>query len=349
MRVLRSVGLFLFAFTALFAAEYRYSYLPKYLYPSQIFPVTVAYEADSNVSTPPLFRFEPPATALKLLLEEPLRTHNGNERFATFYFQAPQRIGKILLPPLHISDASGEDTLPSAEIAMRPLPPKKEATPFCGVLASKMHIKHAQVSNYDADKHLVTLLLEANEANLEAMHIEGSIDEGVENLQREGAKVRAEYYTVVPKNTNTLRFLYFNTITERYEALQAKTELQNASVTTQSDLNPNVDAFLRLKRYALIALALFFLLLFLWKREWFFLLLFLADIAILASFYMPQGKICVKQGAPLYLLPTQNATIGRYIDKQRTLPLLGRRKEYNKVVLEGKIYGWIKDEDVCGD
>jgi len=90
-----------------------------------------------------------------------------------------------------------------------------------------------------------------------------------------------------------------------------------------------------------------FLILFIWKRDIFDLIVALIASSILITFYTPLSKICVKGGSPLYIIPTKNSTISGYTDKQIRTTELFRRGEYHKIEYRKGIIGWIKDEDIC--
>jgi len=341
----RSLGVILpalFFFTALLnaQAEYKYSYIPKKVYAHQLFPVTVidvASERDDN----PQFQFDP-LSPVQPVFEDPLIVHNGNDSFYTFYFKADQVDVKI--PRLFIVSPSVDTSLDPQTIAMAHLKTRED---FCGVLAADMKIKNSQVSNYDEKNHLVTLSIEAFEANLEDMHLKSVEESGVEDLKRKFAKVKAEFYVVVPLTQKNIRFTYFNTIKNQYVFLEASAELADDTVVTQSDLNPKEDSYAKLKKYTFIFLASFFLLMFLVKRDFFYLVLGVVALITLLTFYIPHKKICVKQGAPLYLLPTQTSTIGTKIDEDLKTPLLGKREEFLKIEYKNGIVGWVKNEDIC--
>jgi len=345
MPLLRSLGftlLLLFSWSTLVnaEAEYKYSYLPKKVYTHQLFPVTVidvAGEADDN----PQFQFDP-TSPVQPLFQDPLVVHNGNDSFYTFYFKA-DRID-IKIPRLFIVSPSVDTSLAPRLLPMVALKPRKD---FCGVLAADMKIKNSQVSNYDEKNHLVTLSIEAFEANLEEMHLSFSEESGLEELKRSFAKVEAEFYVVLPLTQKTLKFTYFNTIKNQYVFLEASTELADDTVVTQSDLNPKEDSFEKLKKYTFIFLTSFFLLMFLVKRDFFYLVLGVVSLITLLTFYIPHKKICVKQGAPLYLLPTHTSTIGTHIDRDLETPLLGKRTPFLKIEYKHGIIGWIKNEDLC--
>jgi len=344
--MLRSVSFWLwwglfFTMTTLLHAqdEYRYSYMPKKVYENQVFPVTLINTSERNDH--PQFQFDISSTT-KPLFKRPLTVRNGNDIFYTFYFKA----GKvdIRIPRLFIISDNVDISL---DPQMIPLASLKRSKAFCNVLAADMKIKNYQVSNYDTKNHMVTLSIEAYEANLEDISLQGVEENGVEEIKRDNAKVTAEFYVILPRTQKELSFNYFNTIKKRFITLNIPIELPNASVTTQSDLNPKVDAFERLKRYTLIFFALFFMFMFLWKRDFFYLILGVVSLITLMTFYIPHKKVCVKQGAPLYILPTQTSTIGTRVENKIETMLLGERGEFKKVEYKKGMIGWIKNEDLC--
>jgi len=335
--VLLFVGFLFFSPSLLNAqSEYKYSYMPKKVYENQLFPVTVVGPDNS-----PSLTFDA-ASTFQPLYSKPLQVKNGNDTFYTFYFKAGKT--DILIPTLFITYSDGESSLKAHPISISTLNKQKN---FSGVLAANMKIKGQQVSNYDGKNHIVTLSIEAFEANLEDMVLENISEFGIEALKRDNAKVTAEFYAVLPREQKKLNFSYFNTLKKQFKTFTIPVEVVNASVTTQSDLNPKVDAFKRLKRYALIAFSLFFIIMFLWKRDFFYLILGVISIITLLTFYIPHKKICVKQGSPLYIIPTDTSTIGTRVENKLDTMLLGTRGEYNKVEYKPGIIGWIKNEDIC--
>lgn len=345
MRHLRAVYLllgFVTFFTTLLSAtsEYKYSYVPKKVYKYQLFPVTLIGIEDTGTDKPS-FTFDSTSTT-QPLFPEPLVIRNGNDSFYTFYFQAKTK--DIRIPALSVSSSSLETTLSSQNVAINTLKPRED---FCGVLAADMKTKNSQVSNYDEKNHIVTLSIEAFEANIENMSLKGAVESGVESVSRHFAKVSAEFYVVVPVEKNQLKFTYFNTIKKQYVFLEVPVVVEDASVATQSDLNPKEDSFEKLKKYALMFLAGFFFFMFLLKRDFFYLVFAVISFITLLTLYIPHKKICVQQGASLYILPTSTSTASTKIDEKLDTLLLGEREGYKKVEYKEGIIGWIKNEDLC--
>ena len=319
--------------------EYKYSYLPKKVYENQIFPITIL-EIGSTGDTP-RFSFDTEG-GNKPLFQEPLVVKNGNDSFYTFYFKV--HTGIFHLPQLMIGKTSETIYLDATDIPIATLKPRKD---FCGVLAADMKIQISQASTYDEKNNLITLSIEAFEANLENMHLKTVVEDGIENIKRYNAKVRAEYYVVMPESKKSIKFTYFNTIKGQYVFLEAPIIIRDYSVSTQSDLNPKDDSFEKVKKMIFIGLTIFFFLLFLLKRDFFYLIMAVVTLVTLLTFYTSRKNICIKQGSSLYILPTYTSRISIKVNAEFTTALLGERDEFNKIEYQNGIIGWIKDEDLC--
>jgi len=342
LRVVLFLLVIFFGFTlqALAATNYKYSYVPKKVYENQLFPITIIGIGEDNKKIP-TFTFETDSK-IKTLSSEPLVIHNGSDSFYTFYFKAKKH--DLRLPSLVINTMSTRTTLPYRNIFIHEL---KKREDFCQVLAADFKIKNSQVSNYDEKNHIVTLSIEAIEANLEDISLSNIIESGIEGLKRKFAKVTADFYVIVPMETKVLKFTYFNTIKKQYVFKEIPIVLEDASVAAQSQLNPKEDSFQKLKKYVLMTLSAFFLLMFILKKDFFYLVFAAISIITLLTLYIPHKKICISQGASLYILPTSTSTVSTRINKKLDTLLLGERKGYKKVEYKEGIIGWIKNEDIC--
>ncbi|MCH9739539.1 MAG: hypothetical protein K0U38_01675 [Epsilonproteobacteria bacterium] len=325
--------------TGLFANDVEYSYVPKKVYEKQVFPISFLSTSDQDDTIN--FDFQGDKTPI---LKEPVIIRNGSKTFYTFYFKTTEPYFEI--PSVYISLNGKRKTLSEINIPVVPLPKHSN---FSGVIASGLKIKNYQASVYDETTNLIAISIEAHDANLEDMYIPDALKDGLENLKRTGSKMEAQYYIVLPSEQSRLKFSYFDTIKELFIDKEIPISIDDGSVAAQTDLNPQDDSFETLKKYTLIGLIILFLLLFLWKRDFFYLIIGIVAAVILLTFFIPLAKICVKSGSPLYIIPTSNSTVSVHIDEQYKTTKLGKRGNYSKIEYRNGIIGWIKDEDICED
>jgi len=323
---------------------YRYSYIPKKVFQTQIFPVTVIANTDQSEEAPQ-FAFDPDAS-IQPIASKPLTDSNGGNTFYTFYFKAKQ--SDIRIPPLTIRDTEGITLLKSQSIPVEPLDTKNH-TNFCGLIATSCKIMTSQVSEFDAQNNLVSLTLKASEANPEEISIPNSIESGIEKVTKQGSESLIEYYFVIPSSQNSITLSYYNTLQNKFITKTIFTDYKQNPVAAQENLNPIDSSFNRLKKYGLGFLSLFFFWMFWQRKEIFFLSLSAVCVIIFVTLFIPHGKICVEEGAPLYILPTKTSSSSGQIAERITTNILNRRGNYYKIAYKHHIIGWIKDEDTCKD
>lgn len=320
----------------IYANDIEYSFVPKKIYEKQVFPISFLGTTEPEDKI--LFHFVEKSPILK----NAVVIRNGRKTFYTFYFKTTQPTFDI---ERVIVNVNGEEkVLKGISIPVKKLPYRDN---FSGVIASGLKVKSYQASVYDNESNLISLLIEAHDANLEDIYIKDAIKDGLDNLKRVGSKIEGNYYIVLPADQKRVTFSYFDTIKNSFINRTIPISIDDGSVAAQSDLNPKDDSFEILKKYIIIGIITLFLLLFLWKRDFFYLILaVIASIALL-TFYTPLTKICVKSGSPIYIVPTYNSTISGYIDKKIITIELFKRGDYHKIEYKNGIIGWIKDEDIC--
>ena len=334
--------LFVWISSATAKTNYWYSYVPKQVFATQVFPVTIFADRDSS-GIAPTFQFDP-QNPLQPIDSKPLKDSNGGNTFYTFYFKAQN--SDVTIPELTITDETEVVMLGSRYLPVKTLDKSGHET-FCGMIATSCKIITSQVSEFDAQNNLVSLTIKASEANPEEMHTPGSIESGIEKLTRKESESIIEYYFVIPSSLKSITVSYYNTLQNRFISKTFSTDYKNKPVAAQENLNPRDSSFDKLKKYGLSFLALFFLWMF-WKRkEIFFLVLLAICVLILLTLFTPHEKICVQEGAPLYILPTETSTTGGRVDRELNTDILKTRGKYHKIEYDHHTIGWIKDEDTC--
>jgi histidinol phosphatase-like enzyme len=325
--------------------EYRYSYLPKKIYENQVFPVTVLAIGIGDKSRDLYFKFDRDSDN-QPIFDEPLIVQNNQDCFYTFYFKNNNQ-EEFKLPLLFVKSKDADVILDEHFIPVSKLKKQKD---FAGVIAADIKVETHQASTFDETQNLITVSLEAYEANLENIKLKTYTEQGIENLKRKNSKVEGEYYVVVPSNMSDLNFTYFNTIKEQFVPISIPIKVVETKLTTQLEPNPKNDSFEEIKKITIISFIAFFALMFLWKRDFLYLIVIALLVIVLIGFYAPRKKICINQGAKVRILPTQNSRVSfileQRMDKVSKLAIRGRyiKIEYNKDRV-----GWIDEKDTCKD
>lgn len=341
--VLRVV-LFLLLVTILNAknAPYSYSYTPKYVYQDQIFPVTIQVK-HYDAKNPPNFEYEIVAP-LQPIDPLPTKLINRDEAFFTFYFKADTQNKTITIPQLSIWNLKYTYMLHPKTIKVKDLIIERDN--FSKLIASNLRVNGIKISPFDSKSQLVTLKLEATEANLEDFQIPSVTDDGVENIKRDGARVIEDYYFIVPSSKKSINFSYYNlmknSFLDKNISLKGRNSMQNSN-----ELKPKDLSFEKIKMYLFIGLSVLFLILFIFTKDILYIIIVAALIAVGIYMYYPKAKICIQEGASIYILPTSNSNISQRVDKQIESRVIKRYKTFNKIEYKQYIIGWVKDEDLC--
>jgi len=324
----------------LHADDVTFSYVPNKVYEKQIFPISFLITSsikNENVQ----FNFY---GGKKPILNEPEIIHNETKTFYTFYFKTTEKLFRI--PKIAVTLNGAKKILSEVRIPVKKL---SKAKNFSGVIASGLKIKNHQASIFDENSNMIAISIEAYDANLEDIYIPSALKDGIENAKRTGSKMEIHYYIVLPSEDKSLTFSYFDTIKETFVNKTIPIQLHDGEVAAQTDLNPKDDSFEALKKYALLSLSILFLLLFLWKRDFFYLVLAVIAAGILLTFYTALATVCVKEGSPLYIVPTSTSTTSVHVDKSFTTTKLAERNGFVKIKYKNGTVGWIKNENLCKD
>jgi len=324
-----------------FASGYRYSYIPKKVYQNQIFPITIT--TNDSSSKVPQFEFDN-WNDTKPLNDKPLIIRNGNEIFYSFYFKAKN--DELQIPRIFITTPSQEYMLEPKYIKVSKL---NAPSNFCKVIATDFKIKNYQTSKYNDKNYLVTLSIKALEANLEDMYIPNAKEYGVDKIYAHYPTIKSEFYFIVSSDTNSTNFTYYNSLRREFVPFTLNLEIDSSTVVAQSDLNPKYDSFDLLKKYLFIFLVIFFFVMFIIKRDFFYLVFGVLSLITLLTFFIPHKSICIKPKSKIYILPTHTSRVMGITTEEYKTKLLSKHSNYNKIEYKNHTIGWIKDEDVCKD
>lgn len=274
---------------------------------------------------------------------------NGNEYTTTLWFEAKDVNAALIQIILNLK--RNKEVFQQASLNINPLQFKRidAGKNYAHIVAKELNVKRVK-SDYFDDKNLVMVVeFEAQEANLKNFHLnnEKIIQQRVDGFRGDFNTSNAFYSAVFAPSVSELNFSYFNTSTQSLQNISLKVELSNEKLSTQSDLNPKNNDLLFYKRLALWALSGVFVLIFVFKRHYLFFAL--AVIIFVGSFFIGSKDTqtaILKANSRAKILPTSQSTYFYTSEKDEEVEILGKRKEWVKILLSNGKIGWVSNENL---
>ena len=275
---------------------------------------------------------------------------NPNNFTNSFYFKAYEKNFKM--PDIKVSLYNGNRlvetrVLNSIDITFSEI--ANGDNKFTNVIAKDFKLIASKSKQYTNKEALTILDIEASESNLEDFNIKNVEDQGFSLIEDDYPKQHIIYYVVIPIHKKNIVFTYYNTINNKIETVNIPVVFTEELVSTQTDLNPNNSSFEFYKKVFVGVLALLFLLIFIWKRRYYLLVLFLITAIIFIVFAMPNKTVKLKANSVIYILPTKNSTIFKKVSTDMIVENLKKRDGFIKIMFKNgneNYIGWVKEEDV---
>ena len=220
---------------------------------------------------------------------------------------------------------------------------------FSLVIANELKVNAHKTKQYNNDELITILDLEGYESNLEDFMLEGINEQGISSITDNYPEQNILYYLVIPVHKKKIEFNYYNTQENRLVKMTIPVVLENELVSTQTDLNPNKSDFLLYKKIALGVIVALFLILYIWKRNYLYLILSLLALVFLLMYMMPNQTKTLKANSNIYILPTKNSTIFRKTNKDYNVEVSIQKAGFVKVIFyvgSNSMIGWVKEEDL---
>ncbi len=220
---------------------------------------------------------------------------------------------------------------------------------FSNIIAKDLKVVMSKTKQYTNKEALTIINIEATQSNLEDFYIKGIKEQGFTIIEDNYPNQHIIYFLVIPIHKKSIVFNYYNTTKNNFEKIILPITLSEELVSTQTDLNPNNSNFEFYKKIAVGVLSLFTLILFIWKRKYTFLVLFLLFAIVFTFFVIPNKTIKLKVNSVIYLLPTKNSTIFKKTKNEIIVEDMKRKNNFIKIMFgssEKKYIGWVKEKDV---
>jgi hypothetical protein len=322
-----------------------YDEIPQRVIKGEIFPVT--YKTLSTVKNfdDVLYEFSN-QTGLKILDEAPQRVQKGKYYYDTFHMQATQNRARLpdveafLMAP-HDYNSS---TLKGSKLNVITLNPNKK---FSNLIANNFIIQEYKTTAYDNTHNIVIFVASAQNCDIDMIHFNDVYKQGLESKSGNYTNAKITYFVIIDKKIENFSFTYFNLLKNDYALVTIPIVVDDDSVTTQSDLRPRDQSHDTIKMYIAAAVAFVGFILILLRRKYLYLVFIIIPLIYIIYLAIPQEKICIKEGSPIYLLPVNNSTIFETTQTQYHLTKEGQVQNFIKVKLTNNKIGWVKHEDTC--
>ncbi|EQL53907.1 SH3 domain-containing protein [Helicobacter pylori] len=291
-------------------------------------------------------------TQIELLSKMPKWKKVEKELFRATYYYKIKGI-KASIPPLEVSAFSNKDKYIDYSIAPKvtlQVTDLSKNPRYANVMAKDLQVLQYKTKDYDDKDNILVVELAFKEANWEDFHIKEALKQGFDNASLNQIKAKEGsvfYYCVLPKTIQNLSFDYFSLSNKQFKTLSFSTIPTQDTTGIQSDLIPK-NNFLVFSNVALLALCVFFLVLFLiFGRKLIFLGLGILCLGfVLYNLLFTQKSALLLAHKKIRILPTQNSTILGLSKNEMPIKILGSHDDYYKILTPHEQIGWVKKDEV---
>ncbi|GAA9649848.1 SH3 domain-containing protein [Helicobacter pylori] len=291
-------------------------------------------------------------TQIELLSKMPKWKKVEKELFRATYYYKIKGI-KASIPSLEVSAFSNKDKYIDYSIAPKvtlQVTDLSKNPRYANVMAKDLQVLQYKTKDYDDKNNILVVELAFKEANWEDFHIKEALKQGFDNASLNQIKAKEGsvfYYCVLPKTIQNLSFDYFSLSDRQFKVLSFSTIPTQDTTGIQSDLIPK-NNFLVFSNVALIALCVFFLVLFfIFGRKLIFLGLGILCLGfVLYNLLFTQKSALLLAHQKIRILPTQNSTILGLSKNEMPIKILGSHDDYYKILTPHEQIGWVKKDEV---
>ncbi|WP_024955639.1 hypothetical protein [Sulfurospirillum arcachonense] len=321
-----------------------YENIPTKVYVGEVFPLKIKAIIANNNFEEITSSFSNSENIKVINPDAKWQWFSDNIFYNTFYIKINDNTSQ--LPDITLSIHQDSLQIDSATIkALNPTKFKLNGTKyFSNVIAKSLKIKKHKMSQFDDKSYIIVLEVEAEQSNLEDFKLQwvtrDGIDSSVDNLPYH----RIFYYAIIPNFEKKFDFTYFNTQNNKFEKFSIPIVVDDDSVSTQIDLNPQ-DSSIQIYidgAYGVIALIL--IILFIRRRKITYLILIIMLFVLFAFDKNPLNSIRIDKNTKIKILPTKKSTIFYTTNRTLYAQKLDAKDDYIKILLPNGKIGWIKEQ-----
>ncbi len=324
----------------------EHSNVPAHLYIGEVFPLTIKLTPVDVASGNIEYSLQN-EEGIRVFSATPKRVVKTDGVYDTFYFLTQSN--NVRLPDITAtvtSTGAESNAISGTSLVASTLTPPET---FANVLADSFKIIDYKTTAYNQESNIVVFTATAQRCNIGTFSLSNAIKQGFESKLPNVETSQITYYAIIPNTQQTLDFTIFNLSKNRYELVSIPIVVDDDTVSTQGDLSPTDSRHTELKVGAAAILGVIFISLYYWRRQQWYLAASVAPLFFVVFTLLPNSSVCVKKGAPLYILPIKNGTIFEVTMEETNIEAENKIGDFTKIRLDNKKVGWVNKRDICSN
>ena len=218
---------------------------------------------------------------------------------------------------------------------------------FANFVGENLEIKMSKSSKFDEYSNLTTIELSSKNGNLTLFNIPGKFEkQGFDSLRGDYKNQNGIYLIISDNNLSKINFSYYNLTKNDFDEISLNLNIQDSDLSTQVPLNPKDGEFQLYKEISVYIAIVISLLIFIWQRSYYWLLIAIAFIAYSLYDNKPFSDATLKDGAKVRILPMPNSTIFAITTKEQNVKVITKKDNFTKIILQNQTIGWVENENI---
>ncbi len=218
---------------------------------------------------------------------------------------------------------------------------------FANFVGEDLKIEMIKSSKFNEYSNLTTIELISKNGNLTLFNIPGEFQkQGFDSLKGDFKNQNGIYFIISDNNITDINFSYYNPIYNIFNDINLTINVQDSDLSTQVPLNPKEGEFKLYKDLSIYFAIIIFLVIFIWKKSYYSLVIAIAFIAYSLYDNKPFSDAKLKTDTKVRILPTSNSTIFAITTKEQDVKIITKKDNYTKVILQNQTIGWVENENI---
>lgn len=220
-------------------------------------------------------------------------------------------------------------------------------TDFANFVGENLEIKMVKSSKFNEYSNLTTIELASKNGNLSLFQIPGEFQkQGFDSLKGDYKNQTGIYFIISDNNKTNINFSYYDYTQNIFKELNLDIKVQDNDLSTQVPLNPKEGEFRLYKELSIYIAIILFLLLFIWKKSYYSLIIAVAFIAYAIYDNKPFSEAKLKANSKIRILPMPNSTIFAIAAKEQNVKIITKNENFTKIILQNETIGWVENESI---